>query len=229
LAGAPAARRGPRPARSAVGREPARGLAAAGRGRPHIVGDARPRAAVVDDPERGRWARRAASCWWPGPGSTCPTATRRRWTPPAPATRPCSATPRAPPAPQGGRPGPRQPAGQRRGAAPGLALGSRGPAGPGPAPVPHPRPRGRPARHPAHRGVGRGERRPGTVGLPLPGVELRLAGGQEGEVRLRGPNVFVGYWGNPRATAEAFDPDGWFRTGEPRQLRRARLPAHRGA
>jgi malonyl-CoA/methylmalonyl-CoA synthetase len=59
-----------------------------------------------------------------------------------------------------------------------------------------------------------GQRRPGTVGLPLPGVELRLAGGHQGEVLLRGPNVFSGYWGNPAATAEAFDPDGWFRTGD---------------
>jgi malonyl-CoA/methylmalonyl-CoA synthetase len=59
-----------------------------------------------------------------------------------------------------------------------------------------------------------GERRPGTVGLPLPGVELRLAGGDQGEVLLRGPNVFSGYWGNPAATAEAFDGDGWFRTGD---------------
>jgi malonyl-CoA/methylmalonyl-CoA synthetase len=59
-----------------------------------------------------------------------------------------------------------------------------------------------------------GERRPGTVGLPLPGVELRLAGGDQGEVLLRGPNVFSGYWENPEATAEAFAPGGWFRTGD---------------
>jgi len=66
-----------------------------------------------------------------------------------------------------------------------------------------------------------GERRPGTVGLPLPGVSVRLAlpSGQapgEGEIAqvlVRGPNVFAGYWQNPDATTAAFE-DGWFRTGD---------------
>ena len=57
-----------------------------------------------------------------------------------------------------------------------------------------------------------GERRPGTVGFPLPGVELRL--GENGEVQLRGPNVFGGYWKRPEATAAAFTDDGWFKTGD---------------
>ena len=56
-----------------------------------------------------------------------------------------------------------------------------------------------------------GERRPGTVGLPLPGVELRLDDG--GEIVLRGPNVFTGYWNRPEASAEAF-AGGWFRSGD---------------
>jgi len=57
-----------------------------------------------------------------------------------------------------------------------------------------------------------GERRPGTVGFPLPGVELRL-GPDTDEILLRGPNVFAGYWHRPDATAESF-VDGWFRTGD---------------
>jgi len=58
-----------------------------------------------------------------------------------------------------------------------------------------------------------GERRAGSVGLPLPGVELRLSNGQDGEIQLRGPNVFAGYWERPTATRECFT-DGWFRTGD---------------
>jgi malonyl-CoA/methylmalonyl-CoA synthetase len=56
-----------------------------------------------------------------------------------------------------------------------------------------------------------GERRAGSVGLPLPGVELRL--GQDGEIQLRGPNIFAGYWERPEASADSFT-DGWFRTGD---------------
>ncbi|HUQ80134.1 MAG TPA: AMP-binding protein [Gemmatimonadaceae bacterium] len=60
-----------------------------------------------------------------------------------------------------------------------------------------------------------GERRPGTVGFPLPGVSVRLAGTSEDamQVLVRGPNVFCEYWRNAEATAAAFD-DGWFRTGD---------------
>ncbi len=60
------------------------------------------------------------------------------------------------------------------------------------------------------------ERRAGSVGFPLPGVELRLADGT-GEIQVRGPNVFTGYWERPDADAEAFvdGPGGrWFRTGD---------------
>ena len=60
-----------------------------------------------------------------------------------------------------------------------------------------------------------GERRPGTVGFPLPGVELRLEDdAEEGQILLRGPNVFPGYWRREAATRDAFDADGWFRTGD---------------
>jgi malonyl-CoA/methylmalonyl-CoA synthetase len=55
-----------------------------------------------------------------------------------------------------------------------------------------------------------GERRAGTVGLPLPGISARI---KEGEVQLRGPNVFAGYWRREEATDAAFD-DGWFKTGD---------------
>ena len=55
-----------------------------------------------------------------------------------------------------------------------------------------------------------GERRPGTVGLPLPGVSVKLV---DGEIYLKGPNVFSGYWRREDATRAAF-ADGWFRTGD---------------
>ncbi|HYM58909.1 MAG TPA: class I adenylate-forming enzyme family protein [Solirubrobacteraceae bacterium] len=57
-----------------------------------------------------------------------------------------------------------------------------------------------------------GPRRPGRVGWALPGVELRLD--DDGEILLRGPQVFGGYWQRPEATAEALSADGWFRTGD---------------
>ncbi|MDG2113802.1 MAG: acyl-CoA synthetase [Actinomycetota bacterium] len=56
------------------------------------------------------------------------------------------------------------------------------------------------------------ERRPGSVGFPLPGVEIRLEG-DPAEIQVRGPNVFDGYWERPEANAESF-VDGWFRTGD---------------
>ena len=67
-----------------------------------------------------------------------------------------------------------------------------------------------------------GERLAGTVGLPLPGVEVRVAGedgaalppGEVGMVEVRGDNVFKGYWRNPEKTAEEFRPDGFFTTGD---------------
>jgi malonyl-CoA/methylmalonyl-CoA synthetase len=58
-----------------------------------------------------------------------------------------------------------------------------------------------------------GERRPGTVGFPLPGVEVRLEPEGEGELVVRGPSVFAGYWERPAATADAF-AEGWFKTGD---------------
>jgi malonyl-CoA/methylmalonyl-CoA synthetase len=69
----------------------------------------------------------------------------------------------------------------------------------------------------------KGERRSGTVGGPFPGQEARvvevagrfpLPPGVIGEIEVRGPHVFSGYWNRPDATAEAFSPEGWFKTGD---------------
>src|SRR6266511_3589107 len=68
-----------------------------------------------------------------------------------------------------------------------------------------------------------GERRIGSVGLPLPDVEVRVVNPENdqplpdeeiGEVQLRGPNIFKGYWQQPEKTSESFTTDGWFRTGD---------------
>ncbi|MDB1124209.1 AMP-binding protein [Vibrio algarum] len=68
-----------------------------------------------------------------------------------------------------------------------------------------------------------GARRPGTVGYPLPGVEVKicnpntgevLPNGEIGQIEVKGPNLFSGYWNMPEKTAEELRPTGWFLTGD---------------
>jgi malonyl-CoA/methylmalonyl-CoA synthetase len=67
-----------------------------------------------------------------------------------------------------------------------------------------------------------GERRGGTVGFPLPGVGVRvvddrglaLPAGEIGNIQVKGPNVFKGYWRMPEKTADEFTDDLWFKTGD---------------
>jgi malonyl-CoA/methylmalonyl-CoA synthetase len=67
-----------------------------------------------------------------------------------------------------------------------------------------------------------GQRKPGYVGLPLPGVQVKLAdeqyadspAGEPGEILIKGANVFKEYWRRPEATADTFTADGWFKTGD---------------
>lgn len=67
-----------------------------------------------------------------------------------------------------------------------------------------------------------GEPKRGSIGVPIPGVQVRLVDeegeealvGDAGEIWVRGPNVFHGYFENPEATAQALTPEGWLRTGD---------------
>lgn len=77
-----------------------------------------------------------------------------------------------------------------------------------------------------------GERIGGTVGQPLPGVSVRVVGddnqvlgpGEIGNVQVRGPNIFSGYWRMPEKTKEEFTDDGWFRTGDVGQWGGGQVP-----
>lgn len=68
----------------------------------------------------------------------------------------------------------------------------------------------------------RGERRPGYIGQPLAGVDVKLMDenghavveGEPGEIMVKGPNVFKEYWDKPEASKASFTPDGWFKTGD---------------
>jgi long-chain acyl-CoA synthetase len=67
-----------------------------------------------------------------------------------------------------------------------------------------------------------GKAKPGSIGVPLPGIDIRLVDedgedallGDAGEVWVKGPNVFKGYWNEPEATARVLTTDGWLRTGD---------------
>ena len=70
--------------------------------------------------------------------------------------------------------------------------------------------------------LGTGRNRPGSVGRPLPGVDVNVVDesgqpvleGDPGEIWVRGPNVFSGYWRDPAATRSVLDPEGWLHTGD---------------
>ena len=76
-----------------------------------------------------------------------------------------------------------------------------------------------------------GERIAGTVGPPLPGVSVRIAGDSDGTgvggIEVKGPNVFAGYWRMPEKTREEFTADGYFRTGDMGEILAEWLPADR--
>lgn len=66
-----------------------------------------------------------------------------------------------------------------------------------------------------------GQRRAGYIGMPLPGVDVRICDendqetqDQPGEIQVKGPSVFKEYWGKPEATSKSFTRDGWFKTGD---------------
>ena len=82
-----------------------------------------------------------------------------------------------------------------------------------------------------------GERKPGTVGFPLPGTSVRVvddsgrpcAAGEIGHVQVKGDNVLPGYWRMPEKNKEEFTADGFFRTGDVGTLLRGRVPLDRRA